>query len=64
MILKLFQNLFPGLKARRGEVFNRRNTLSILRIERFAPTQDLSPRGGFEMASSKNLGHNHRKHFS
>jgi hypothetical protein len=27
------------------------NTYSILRIGRFGPTQDLGPRGGFEMAS-------------
>jgi len=37
---------FLGFKSRRGEVFNRRNILSVLRIERFGPRQDLSPRRG------------------
>jgi hypothetical protein len=39
-----------GEVGRQGEVFNRRNIWNILRIECFAPTPDLSPSGGFEMA--------------
>jgi len=41
----------PSWQARRSEVDNRKNTLSILRIGRFASTRDLGLRGGFEMAS-------------
>jgi hypothetical protein len=33
-----------------GEKFNRRNTLSILRVERLVPTE-IGPKGSFEIVS-------------
>ncbi len=46
-----FQNVHSGTRSRRGEVANRRHTVSISRIGQLAPTPILRPRGRFEIAS-------------